>query len=169
MNAFLKKCIGLFALSCLVLSDRSLRSERAVGDEARPRTAAVNLADSRSPAGSPPMGWNSWDGYGTTINEEQVKANADWLGRNPSGRPRSSKETEKSPTDSSGYAAHRASTCIDAAVPNRERAPGSRAEAYLRPATVLFVRRPPTSACFEIGLQVLADRAPCCATDPKCR
>ena len=82
MNAFLKKCIGLFALSCLVLSDRSLRSERAVGDEARPRTAAVNLADSRSPAGSPPMGWNSWDGYGTTINEEQVKANADWLARN---------------------------------------------------------------------------------------
>ncbi len=25
------------------------------------------------------MGWNSWDSYGTTIREEQVKANADWM------------------------------------------------------------------------------------------
>jgi hypothetical protein len=28
---------------------------------------------------TPPMGWNSWDGYGTTINEAQVKANAEWM------------------------------------------------------------------------------------------
>jgi len=28
---------------------------------------------------TPPMGWNSWDGYGTTINEAQVKANAQWV------------------------------------------------------------------------------------------
>lgn len=33
-------------------------------------------------AATPPMGWNSWDGYGTTINETQFKANADWLARN---------------------------------------------------------------------------------------
>ena len=33
------------------------------------------------------MGWNSWDGYGTTINEEQVKANSAWFAKNlkPSG------------------------------------------------------------------------------------
>src|SRR5438067_1957461 len=30
-------------------------------------------------ASTPPMGWNSWDGYGTTINEADFKANADWL------------------------------------------------------------------------------------------
>ncbi len=30
-------------------------------------------------AKTPPMGWNSWDGYGTTINEEQFKANAKWF------------------------------------------------------------------------------------------
>lgn len=30
-------------------------------------------------AATPPLGWNSWDGYGTTINEEQVKANAQWF------------------------------------------------------------------------------------------
>jgi hypothetical protein len=26
---------------------------------------------------TPPMGWNSWDSYGTTVREDQVKANAD--------------------------------------------------------------------------------------------
>ena len=31
---------------------------------------------------SPPMGWNSWDSYGTTVNETQVKANADWMAAN---------------------------------------------------------------------------------------
>jgi len=25
------------------------------------------------------MGWNSWDSYGTTVREENVKANADWM------------------------------------------------------------------------------------------
>jgi alpha-galactosidase len=30
---------------------------------------------------TPPMGWNSWDGYGTTINEAQVKANAHWMAK----------------------------------------------------------------------------------------
>jgi len=28
-------------------------------------------------APTPPMGWNSWDAYGTTIREDEVKANAD--------------------------------------------------------------------------------------------
>ena len=32
-------------------------------------------------AATPPMGWNSWDGYGTTINEDQFKANADWFAK----------------------------------------------------------------------------------------
>lgn len=32
-----------------------------------------------SAAPTPPMGWNSWDSYGTTVREEQVKANADWM------------------------------------------------------------------------------------------
>lgn len=30
---------------------------------------------------TPPMGWNSWDGYGTTINEADFKANADWFAK----------------------------------------------------------------------------------------
>ena len=32
--------------------------------------------------GSPPMGWNSWDCYGTSVTEAQVKANADYMSKN---------------------------------------------------------------------------------------
>jgi len=32
-------------------------------------------------AATPPMGWNSWDGYGTTVKESDVKANAQWLAK----------------------------------------------------------------------------------------
>jgi alpha-galactosidase len=34
-----------------------------------------------APAPTPPMGWNSWDSYGTTVREDQVKANADAMVR----------------------------------------------------------------------------------------
>ena len=37
------------------------------------------FASDPSSAAAPPMGWNSWDSYGTTVREEQVKANADWM------------------------------------------------------------------------------------------
>ncbi|MGH9512621.1 MAG: glycoside hydrolase family 27 protein [Terriglobales bacterium] len=38
-------------------------------------------------AATPPMGWNSWDGYGTTINEDEFKANVEWFAKHlkPSG------------------------------------------------------------------------------------
>src|SRR3954469_15744966 len=32
-------------------------------------------------APTPPMGWNSWDAYGTTVTEPEVKANADYMAR----------------------------------------------------------------------------------------
>jgi alpha-galactosidase len=35
-----------------------------------------NLADY---ATTPPMGWNSWDCFGTTVTEQEVKANADYM------------------------------------------------------------------------------------------
>ncbi|MCM1386758.1 MAG: glycoside hydrolase family 27 protein [Bacillus sp. (in: Bacteria)] len=35
--------------------------------------------DKNSFAPTPPMGWNSYDYYDTTVNEEQVKANADFM------------------------------------------------------------------------------------------
>ena len=37
----------------------------------------VFAADAVAPA--PPMGWNSWDSYGTTVTEAEVKANADYM------------------------------------------------------------------------------------------
>ena len=45
----------------------------------RSRTASGR---SRIIAATPPMGWNSWDSYGRTLNEESIKANARWLARN---------------------------------------------------------------------------------------
>jgi alpha-galactosidase len=45
----------------------------------QPTAAAQGGAAS---AATPPMGWNSWDSYGTTVNEAQVKANADWMAKN---------------------------------------------------------------------------------------
>ena len=38
---------------------------------------AAHLGNVRTSAIRPPMGWNSWDSYGTAVREEQVKANAD--------------------------------------------------------------------------------------------
>ncbi len=37
------------------------------------------LAAQSFPAPTPPMGWNSWDSYGTAVREYNVKANADWM------------------------------------------------------------------------------------------
>lgn len=39
-------------------------------------SATTSGSDRSLLAATPPMGWNSWDGYGTTINEAQFKANA---------------------------------------------------------------------------------------------
>lgn len=33
-------------------------------------------------AQTPPMGWNSWDCYGPTVTEQEVKANADYMAAN---------------------------------------------------------------------------------------
>ncbi len=41
--------------------------------------AAVAALDQRSLAPTPPMGWNSWDSFGTTVTEDEVKANAGYM------------------------------------------------------------------------------------------
>ena len=33
-------------------------------------------------AQTPPMGWNSWDCYGSTVEEHEVKVNADYMVKN---------------------------------------------------------------------------------------
>ena len=40
----------------------------------------IAWAQQDSVAPTPPMGWNSWDSYGTTVTEKEVKANADAMG-----------------------------------------------------------------------------------------
>ena len=43
-------------------------------------TTSLHAAD--PVAARPPMGWNSWDAYGTTVTEAEVKANADFMAKN---------------------------------------------------------------------------------------
>ena len=43
-------------------------------------TVALGQARNRNPiARTPPMGWNSWDSYGRTLDEQNIKANARWM------------------------------------------------------------------------------------------
>jgi alpha-galactosidase len=49
---------------------------------------AIGGAGDRTPSSSrdllaatPPMGWNSWDGFGATIGETEFRATADWLAK----------------------------------------------------------------------------------------
>ncbi len=42
-------------------------------------SAAFKGDDFKSWASTPPMGWNSWDCYGPTVVESEVKANADYM------------------------------------------------------------------------------------------
>ena len=53
----------------LLLGSLMLGQAITAGDKGNPSLLAV----------TPPMGWNSWDGYGTTVKEVDVKANAQWL------------------------------------------------------------------------------------------
>ncbi|UKT64229.1 glycoside hydrolase family 27 protein [Pedobacter mucosus] len=43
---------------------------------------AQNKSSFKSWAKTPPMGWNSWDCYGSTVTEDEVKANADYMAAN---------------------------------------------------------------------------------------
>jgi alpha-galactosidase len=63
-------CLTPYCLTLLVLASTVVRAP-----------AAAPSAPSAALAATPPMGWNSWDGYGTTINETDFKANADWLAK----------------------------------------------------------------------------------------
>lgn len=43
---------------------------------------AQNRTSFKQWAQTPPMGWNSWDCYGPTVQESEVKANADYMAKN---------------------------------------------------------------------------------------
>ncbi len=42
-------------------------------------SVALHAQDFGKWASTPPMGWNSWDCYGPTVTEQEVKANADYM------------------------------------------------------------------------------------------
>src|SRR5215471_10000065 len=54
---------------------------RVVFDESKGGTSA----EGPLLAPTPPMGWNSWDSYGRTITESDIKANADWMAKHLKG------------------------------------------------------------------------------------
>ena len=71
MKYFQSLCIcGLCLLSSLVMCAR---------ERVQPKGAAPPRALNAQLSLTPPMGWNSWDGYGTTINENEFKTNAQWF------------------------------------------------------------------------------------------
>jgi len=41
----------------------------------------LSAQESNGLAATPPMGWNSWDSYGLTIDESSFKANVDWMAK----------------------------------------------------------------------------------------
>ena len=72
-------CKNVLLLSTLVQLAACMSKQPA----APAQTAADTLpALDRSVALKPPMGWNSWDCFGWTVNEAQVRANAEDLAKN---------------------------------------------------------------------------------------
>jgi alpha-galactosidase len=69
----------LFAIGLLGLAGslRSAGDGRAVV-ETHPNSPETTRVELPSPV-TPPMGWNSWDSYGTTVNESDFEANAKWF------------------------------------------------------------------------------------------
>jgi alpha-galactosidase len=68
----------------IVLISGSLRSETPHSrlNSQQAAIASKPEAPQETLAPTPPMGWNSWDSFGTTVTEADVKANAEWLARN---------------------------------------------------------------------------------------
>jgi alpha-galactosidase len=60
---------------------RPLRTAACLGAAIVLVTAADAHAQPAPLTPTPPMGWNSWDAYGTAVTEAQVKANADVMAR----------------------------------------------------------------------------------------
>ncbi|MDQ3133255.1 MAG: glycoside hydrolase family 27 protein [Acidobacteriota bacterium] len=71
----MKKAIALLLLACLTgaASTQTFPRQRA-------RTGRAHVSR-RGLAPTPPMGWNSWDCYGPSVTEAEVKANAEYMAK----------------------------------------------------------------------------------------
>lgn len=63
------------------LSPRNTFLSVALGAAFAYSAALAQTAVPPKVAATPPMGWNSWDCYGTTVTEAEVKANADYMAK----------------------------------------------------------------------------------------
>jgi len=70
-----KAILRLLLALCLVPASASPASAQGRGRTGGAEARRVGLAR------TPPMGWNSWDSYGPTVTEAEVKANADYMAR----------------------------------------------------------------------------------------
>ncbi len=70
------KSISLLLLSCLTISVLSCKNESKTNSEPFKQGEFKNWAQ------TPSMGWNSWDCYGPTVEEPEVKANTDYMAEN---------------------------------------------------------------------------------------
>ncbi len=69
--------VFVFVITCLFASScNNANTEKSLEniDDLPPLNRAI--------ASTPPMGWNSWDCYGWTVTEAQVKANAEYMAKN---------------------------------------------------------------------------------------
>src|SRR5438128_5549732 len=75
MKAAIKNGLGL-ALMLFAIS--LCGQEKTAADSTK---ASSTSTKATGLAALPPMGWNSWDGYGTTIDEAEYRANVDWFAK----------------------------------------------------------------------------------------
>ncbi|MGC1620444.1 MAG: glycoside hydrolase family 27 protein [Candidatus Acidiferrum sp.] len=68
---FTRRAAVLLAVSSAILCLRMLSAE--LGSSSWEAEAQTVLA------ATPPMGWNSWDSYGETVSETDIRANAAWM------------------------------------------------------------------------------------------
>jgi hypothetical protein len=78
MNPRIELHVSLIALLVLAsFASATPRGSKVNGETTSPRPSASATAETLVP--TPPMGWNSWDSFGTTITEPDFKANAQWF------------------------------------------------------------------------------------------
>jgi alpha-galactosidase len=72
------KALSFFALIFILKSCKSDNKQDLAEIKIDDATPKIN----RNIIPKPPMGWNSWNSYGWTVNEAQVRANAEFMAKN---------------------------------------------------------------------------------------
>jgi alpha-galactosidase len=63
----------------ILVAALSLTALYAKANHRKSTSRPASAPDQPLLAATPPMGWNSWNSYGSTIDEPHVKANAEWM------------------------------------------------------------------------------------------